>query len=70
MKNTTLAIIIGIMVGVVIAVAGGTLWYYKDTIIDYIGGRVSNRVMGNAIGGIAKAPLMPLRVFGGGNSGN
>lgn len=64
MKNTTLAIIIGIIV----ALAIGGLWYYKDRIIDYIGGRVSNRVIGGAIGGIATAPLMPLRVFGGGNS--
>ena len=68
MKNTTLAIIIGIMVGIFVAVAAGTLWYYKDTIIDYIGTRVTNRVMGNAMGGIATVPLMPLKVFGGGNS--
>ena len=64
MKNTTLAIIIGILV----ALGACGLWYYKDTIIDYIGGRVSNRVIGGAIGGIATAPLMPFRAFSGGNS--
>jgi hypothetical protein len=68
MKNSTLTIIIGITIGLVIAAAAGTLWYYKDTIIDYIGNRVTNRVIGGAIGGIATVPLMPLKVFGGGNS--